>query len=456
MSTRIRGSQILDGTIDIPDISPTLKSEINKVAVTSNDSTPDFLSNKILAGDGITMVVMGSSGSYQHLVLSSSAQQAACCASEWGVDGAGIVFTTSSIRVDGDAEFDGTVNFNVDEIELTGSLFVSGSSTFDGDVNVVGFFNAEGGVELSGSALEISGSLLVSGSSELCGDLNVCGTIYGSGAEISIEKVIISETLLVTGSVNMEGSLKINGFDLSTGGWRNIWYANLTSGQTIQSWTDGVNNDVIDVTGKKLSWKFHQGSGATAGMTSSGLELTYPSTNASGSCGSLSFSLGDLGLGGMGGLPWRMLLRCEPTGTIQSGTDSLQIGIDLDGSNTSSSDCSSQHGVFFNKTYDSTSLTEISTNSIANDFSSADTTWDGFNVICLEQSCGMIAFKLGNFSTKFPKDAEMSPLACGSITGQSGPYQMNSRIFIRIAAGETSPQFSGRSWVISRVLVQRL
>ncbi|NDC83835.1 hypothetical protein EB093_09295 [bacterium] len=271
------------------------------------------------------------------------------------------------------------------------------------------------------------------------------------------DETIISGALLVTGAVDIRGSLVVNNFDVSVGGWRDIWSADLTKGQNVQSWSDGVSNPVVDEYGKTLSWIFHQGSGVTADMTSSGLRLTYPSQNLSGSCGSLSFSLDDLGLEGIGGRPWRLWLRTTSAGSITSGEDVVQASIDLNGSSTSSSTCDSQHAVVFtSRTYDSTGLINISTISIGNDVTSNDSGWGSFDVICVEQSAGVVVTKMGNFSGVFPTATSLSPLVCGAITGQSGLYALSSRISFKIGVDGTSPQFSGKSWTITHVLVQVL
>jgi hypothetical protein len=55
------------------DLQDSLEKELTKVRVTTNDSTPDFLSTKIIAGDNITVNVIGTSGSIQYLAISGSA-----------------------------------------------------------------------------------------------------------------------------------------------------------------------------------------------------------------------------------------------------------------------------------------------------------------------------------------------------------------------------------------------
>lgn len=71
-TTQIKGSQIQDGSIKSEDVDDSLEKELTKTRVTSGDSSPDFLSTKILAGDNITLNVIGSSGSIQYLAISGS------------------------------------------------------------------------------------------------------------------------------------------------------------------------------------------------------------------------------------------------------------------------------------------------------------------------------------------------------------------------------------------------
>jgi hypothetical protein len=72
-TTQIKGSQIQDGSVKSEDVDDSLEKELTKARVTSGDSSPDFLSTKIIAGDNITLNVIGSSGSIQYLAISGSA-----------------------------------------------------------------------------------------------------------------------------------------------------------------------------------------------------------------------------------------------------------------------------------------------------------------------------------------------------------------------------------------------
>ncbi len=70
---RTRGGQIADGSLTTEDIDDSLEKEFTKSRVTTNDSTPNFLSSKIIAGTNVTINVVGVSGSDQILAISSSA-----------------------------------------------------------------------------------------------------------------------------------------------------------------------------------------------------------------------------------------------------------------------------------------------------------------------------------------------------------------------------------------------
>ena len=72
-TTQIKGTQIQDGTIKTEDIDDVLEKDFTKVRTTDDDSSPNFLSSKIIAGDNITLNVVGSAGSTQYLAISGSA-----------------------------------------------------------------------------------------------------------------------------------------------------------------------------------------------------------------------------------------------------------------------------------------------------------------------------------------------------------------------------------------------
>lgn len=71
-TTQIRGEQIQDGSIKSADVDDALEKEFSKVRATTNDSTPDFLGTKLVAGTNVTLNVIGVSGSNQSLAISSS------------------------------------------------------------------------------------------------------------------------------------------------------------------------------------------------------------------------------------------------------------------------------------------------------------------------------------------------------------------------------------------------
>lgn len=72
-TTQIKGNQIQDGTITSSDIDDGLEKDFTKARITTDDASSDFLSSKIIAGDNITINVVGSSGSMQYLAISGSA-----------------------------------------------------------------------------------------------------------------------------------------------------------------------------------------------------------------------------------------------------------------------------------------------------------------------------------------------------------------------------------------------
>ena len=58
MATTITGRQIRDNTITLDDISSSAQEQFAKVKVSSGDNTTDYLSNKIVAGDGIVVNIV--------------------------------------------------------------------------------------------------------------------------------------------------------------------------------------------------------------------------------------------------------------------------------------------------------------------------------------------------------------------------------------------------------------
>lgn len=71
-TTQLRGSQILDGTITSSDIDDALEKDFTKVRVTTDDSSSDFLSSKLTSGAGISLAVVGASGSNQTLRITAT------------------------------------------------------------------------------------------------------------------------------------------------------------------------------------------------------------------------------------------------------------------------------------------------------------------------------------------------------------------------------------------------
>lgn len=70
--TQLRGTQILDGSITADDVDDALEKALTKVRVTTDDSSADFLSSKVVAGTGIAVTVVGASGSNQNLRITAT------------------------------------------------------------------------------------------------------------------------------------------------------------------------------------------------------------------------------------------------------------------------------------------------------------------------------------------------------------------------------------------------
>lgn len=123
--TKLKGTQIFDGTITSANIDDGLEKEFTKVRVTTGDSSPDFLSSKILAGDNITINVLGSSGSIQYLAITGSAG---------GGTPAG---NNQQIQFNNGGAFGASGNFKFDSannvLSLTGSFGMKGNVTPDAD-----------------------------------------------------------------------------------------------------------------------------------------------------------------------------------------------------------------------------------------------------------------------------------------------------------------------------------
>jgi hypothetical protein len=154
-TTQLRGSQILDGTITSADIDDALEKNFTKVRVTTDDSSSDFLSSKLAAGSGITLAVVGASGSSQTLRIAATGG---------GAGGSSLTISgssgaTSYSDVPATVVFDNDTGFQVEDLgsgtaKITiashfKNIFVSGSDTLiatgSDSVQVMG----DGGVQVS-------------------------------------------------------------------------------------------------------------------------------------------------------------------------------------------------------------------------------------------------------------------------------------------------------------------
>lgn len=162
-TTQLRGTQILDGTITSADVDDALEKELTKVRVTTDDASADFLSSKVVAGTGITVAVVGASGSNQTLRITATGGGGGGGGSSLTVSGA--LGNTNYSDVPTTLVFDDGTGFQVEDVgagvaKVTiashfKNIFVSGSDTLvatgsdslqvegDGGVQVFTFIDEE-------------------------------------------------------------------------------------------------------------------------------------------------------------------------------------------------------------------------------------------------------------------------------------------------------------------------
>lgn len=136
-TTQLRGSQILDGSITAADVDDALEKDLTKVRVTTDDLTADFLSSKVVAGTGITVAVVGTSGSNQTLRITATGGAGGGGGSSLTVSGA--LGNTAYSDVPTTLVFDDSTGFQVADagsgvakITIAShfkNIFVSGSDT---------------------------------------------------------------------------------------------------------------------------------------------------------------------------------------------------------------------------------------------------------------------------------------------------------------------------------------
>ncbi len=135
-TTQLRGTQILDGTITSSDIDDALEKDFTKVRTTTDDASADFLSSKLAAGSGITLTVVGASGSSQTLRIAATGGGAGGGAS---LTISGSSGATAYSNVPSTVVFDDGTGFQVEDLgggtaKITiashfKNIFVSGNDT---------------------------------------------------------------------------------------------------------------------------------------------------------------------------------------------------------------------------------------------------------------------------------------------------------------------------------------
>ena len=147
-TTKLKGAQIFDGTIKSEDIDDSLEKEFTKVRVTTDDTTPDFLFFKVVAGDDINFTVIGPAGTNQTLAISSTIAPGG---------------TNTNVQYNNNGDFGGSSNFtfNGSTVFITGSLSQGNGSKATGQYSYAGGADSESiGVtsHAEGSATKAIGS----------------------------------------------------------------------------------------------------------------------------------------------------------------------------------------------------------------------------------------------------------------------------------------------------------
>lgn len=194
-TTQIKGSQIQDGTITSSDVEDSLEKELTKVRVTTNDSTPDFLSTKIIAGDNIAVNVIGTSGSIQYLAISGSAGG--------GGGGSGDItsVTAGTGLTGGGTSGDVTISINDSVVAtISGSTF-TGAISSPGITSTAGLTQSGGNVSLAaqpngtvniGNDSGTTSTAILGGTSVILS--GAAGTNYTIGGETSTGTITIGRS----------------------------------------------------------------------------------------------------------------------------------------------------------------------------------------------------------------------------------------------------------------------
>lgn len=284
-TTQIKGTQIQDGTIKSEDVDDSLEKDFTKVRVTTNDSTSGFLSTKIIAGDNITLNVIGSSGSIQYLAISGSLG---------GGGGSGDItsVTAGTGLAGGGTSGDVTLAINDGVVATVSGTIFTGAISSPGITSTAGLTQSGGNVSL---AAQSNGTVSI-----------------GNNSGTTAVAILGGTSLVLSGAAGTNYTV---GGETGTG--------TITIGQSTQSNTINIGNGSLTLPGRiqTINIGTNAGSGTGAFVSIGSIAGSSNTLLAAGSTLTLSGSTGtSYIIGGQGQIGTITLGRSTASNTISIGS----------------------------------------------------------------------------------------------------------------------------------------
>jgi hypothetical protein len=201
---------------------------------TPADNSAGYIALRQSTGD---MIFSNEKSTGYHTFLTSNTERLRIANTETTVRNNLIV--TGSVRVSGSTEFIGN------QI-VTGSLFTSGSNTLLGNTTLTGSFSVSGSTLQTGNntligntvlsgSIGISGSSTIQGTTTMSGSLNISGSTTQAGNNTLIGTTTLTGSILINGNITPQIS---SSFDLGseTNPWRAIY---------VQSGSISIQSDIL-------------------------------------------------------------------------------------------------------------------------------------------------------------------------------------------------------------------